>query len=322
MNRNAGRLARLIAPLATVAVLALGACGGGQAEQGSTTDSAAPSSAPPAAAEFPVTIDNPTGPVTIPKKPERIVSLSASATEILFAIGAGKQVVAADQFSNYPAEAPKTDLSGFEPNLEAITGYNPDLVVVASDINDIVAGLGKANIPVVVDPAPTSWDGGFDGMAALGLATGHVDETAAVVATMRKELTEAFAKAPKEAIRVYHELDDKLYAASSYSFIGSIYKEMGAVNIADAADPKKTGYPQLTEEAIIEADPQLIVISNLLSYTAEDVKKRPGWQNVSAVKNGNIAVVDADIASRWGPRLPQLVTVLADALSAVKVPAQ
>lgn len=321
MTPRSRRVARLIAPLAAAVALALSACGAQPPAGGGSSASAPPSSTAPADS-FPVTVDTPNGEVTIPKKPERIVSLSPSATEVLFAIGAGKQVVAADSFSNYPPEAPKTDLSGFEPNVEAITAYKPDLVVAAIDGNDLVASLTKVNIPVIVSPAPTTWDGGFDGMAALGLATGHVDETAAAIATMRADLDKAFSAAPKEKVRVYHELDDKYFAASSYSFIGSVYTKLGAENIADAADPNKTGYPQLTQEAIIEADPQLIVISDLLSYTAEDVKKRPGWQNISAVKNDNVVVVDADIASRWGPRLPQLVTSLAEALNSVKVAAQ
>ncbi|WP_275100786.1 ABC transporter substrate-binding protein [Serinicoccus marinus] len=91
--------------------------------------------------------------------------------------------------------------------------------------------------------------------------------------------------------------------------------------MADEADADGTGYPQLTEEAIIEADPQLIVITDQVSYTAEDVAQRPGWSEISAVQNDNIVTVDADIASRWGPRLPQLVSTLADAMSEVTVPA-
>lgn len=272
---------------------------------------------------FPVTVDTAAGEVTIDKRPERIVSLSPSATEILFAIGAGDQVVAADSFSTYPKEAPTTDLSGYEPNVEAIAGYDPDLVVISGDTNDLTASLTKLGIPVIDNPAPTTIEAGWDGMAGLGLATGHADETAGVIKDLRQQVQDAFAEAPEgtEGIRVYHELDETFFSASSHSFIGDVYSQLGAVNIADEADTDKTGYPQLTEEAIIAADPQLIVITDQVSYTAEDVAKRPGWEEVDAVKNGNIVTVDADIASRWGPRLPLLVGDLTGAMDKVAVPA-
>jgi iron complex transport system substrate-binding protein len=266
---------------------------------------------------FPVTIPSAGGEVVIEERPERIVSLSPSATEILFAVGAGDQVVAADEFSTYPAEAPATDLSGFDPNVEAIVGYEPDLVVVANDANDLVASLEELDIPVIVNAPPTDIESGYAGMTDLGLATGHVDETADAVAQMRSEVARALESAPDAKLRVYHELDETLFAASSSSFIGSVYAELGAVNIADEADAEQTGYPQLTEEAIVEANPQVIVISDQAAYTADDVAARPGWSEVDAVKNGNIVVVDADVSSRWGPRLPQLIQSLAEALAQV-----
>lgn len=297
-------------------------------EEAAATDDAATatagddaSSTQDAAGGFPVSIPGPAGDVVIEERPERIVSLSPSSTEILFAIGAGDQVVAADEYSTYPAEAPATDLSGFEPNVEAIVGYEPDLVVVANDINDIVASLGELGIPVVVNAAPADIESGYAGMADLGLATGHVDETAATIEQMRAEVAEALEGADAEGVRVYHELDETLFAASSASFIGSVYAEMGAVNVADEADADQTGYPQLTEEAVVEANPQVIVITDQVAYTAEDVEARPGWSQIDAVRNGDVVVVDADISSRWGPRLPQLVETLAEALSGVAVPA-
>ena len=308
--------------------LALAACGDDEtastagSDTAGATDDATTSSAPADAAAFPVTIDAENGEVTIDKRPERIVSLSPSATEILFAIGAGDQVVAADQFSTYPEEAPDTDLSGFDPNVEAVAGYEPDLVVVSNDANDLVASLGELGVPVLVQGAPSDVEGGYDLVAGLGQATGHVDETAQVVSEMRAAMEEAFASAPDaEGVRVYHELDDTFFAAASASFIGSIYKEMGAVNIADEADTEGTGYPQLTEEAVVEGNPQLIVITDQVPYTADDVANRPGWGQIDAVKNDSIITVDADIASRWGPRLPQLVEDIAEALTRAAVPA-
>jgi iron complex transport system substrate-binding protein len=308
---------RHLAALAATAALVLSSCG---SEDGSAPDAGAgdPGSGEPAAApEFPVTLGSDTGQVTIEEEPQRIVSLSPSATETLFAIGAGDRVVAADEYSTYPEEAPTTDLSGFEPNVEAIAGYDPDLVVTASDTNDLVASLEALDIPVLVSPAPPTIDEGYDGMAALGLATGQAEEADALIEDLRAEIASILETAPDESLRIYHELDDTYYSASSYGFIGSVYAELGAENIADEADSARSGYPQLTEEAVIAADPELIVITDQVSYTAEDVAERPGWEDVAAVRSGSIVTVDADIASRWGPRLPQLITSVVDAMGRV-----
>jgi iron complex transport system substrate-binding protein len=307
-------------PLALIlaASLILAGCGGtGSSEDTGPAEDTSPSASP---ADYPVTINAGSGEVTLDEQPERIVSLSPSATEILFAIGAADQVIAADEYSTYPASAPTTDLSAYDPNVEAITGYEPDLVVVANDTDGIVASLAELDIPTIVNPAPATIEEGYDGVAALGLATGHVDETAEVVADMRAQVDEALAAAPRESLRVYHELDENLYAASAHSFIGSVYDALGATNVADAADKQKSGYPQLTEEAVIAADPELIVITDQVSYTDDDVTSRPGWEDVSAVRNGSIVTVDADISSRWGPRLPQLIESVADAMASVKSP--
>ncbi|MEM9563218.1 MAG: ABC transporter substrate-binding protein [Actinomycetota bacterium] len=271
-----------------------------------------------AAGDFPVTIESDGGTWTIEAAPERIVSLSPTATEILFAIGAGDQVIAADAFSDYPPEAPTTELSGFDPNVEAVTAFEPDLVVIANDANELVASLTALDIPVLVSPAPPDLEQGFDEMAAIGLATGRVDETAEAVASLRAELADAFSDAPDVPARVYHELDETFFSASSNSFIGAVYAELGASNIADEADTDGFGFPQLTEEYIVDADPEIIVITDQVSYTADDLAARPGWDQLTAVRAGNIVTVDADIASRWGPRLPQFVIAISEALSTVE----
>ena len=125
----------------------------GCGQDGSTSDAAAPAGQE---AAFPVTLDSPGGKVVLDQRPERIVSLSPTATEMLFAIGAGGQVVAVDSNSNYPEEAPKTDLSAYEPNVEAIAGYKPDLVVYSDDPGELAAGLGKLGIPALQQPAATA----------------------------------------------------------------------------------------------------------------------------------------------------------------------
>lgn len=296
--------------------------GDGAASSGSADDTSATSAAAAGAdADFPVTLESEGGSITLSEPPQRIVSLSPSATEILYAIGAGDQVVAVDSYSTYPEGTPVTDLSGFDPNVEAITGYEPDLVVVAGDANDLVASLGELDIPVYVNAAPADIEGGYSGIADLGVATGHVDQTAQTVDTLRKEVDAALKESPATPVRVYHELDDTYFSASSYGFVGSVYEALGATNIADEADTDRTGFPQLTEEAIIAADPEVIVITDQVGYTAQDVANRPGWQDITAVREDNIITVDADIASRWGPRMPQFIEAAAQGLSAAAVPA-
>lgn len=310
-------------------LLGASACSGVDDQEGSnapdpgSAEEAGATSAGPSG-EFPVTIESDAGSFTLDQAPEKIVSLSPSATEILFAIGAGDQVVAADAFSTYPEEAPTTDLSGFEPNVEAITEYEPDLVVLSNDSNDVVASLNELDIPVLINPAPVDIESGYAGMAELGVATGRVDETATAVTEIRAQVQTALESVPDaggEPVRVYHELDATYFTASQYGFVGSVYTEMGAVNIGDEADTDQTGFPQMTEEAIIAADPQIIVITDQVDYTAEDVAARPGWEDVSAMRNGNIVTVNADIASRWGPRLPEFVTLAVEAVSTAAVPA-
>ena len=281
-------------------------------------ETAATEEVPEAPADgFPVTIESTGGTWTLESPPGRIVSLSPMATEILFAIGAGPQVVAVDNWSTHPPEAPTTDLSGYDPNVEAVTAFEPDLVVVVNDANNLVAGLTALDIPVLVSPSPATIEDGYGAVEALGLATGNSAEAAGVAEALRVAIAEALADAPDVAIRIYHELDQTYFSVSSHSFIGSVYTALGATNIADPADGDGYGYPQLTEEYIIEADPELIVITDLTAYTADDVAARPGWETISAVRDGNILMVDADSASRWGPRLPLFVATIAGTLAAI-----
>jgi iron complex transport system substrate-binding protein len=255
--------------------------------------------------------------------PSSIVSLSATSTEILFAIGAGGQVVAVDSFSNYPSDAPTTDLSAFEPNLEAIVAYDPDLVVISYDPGELVAGLEAVGIPTIVHFAATNLDDVYSQVADLGVATGQIDGAAEVNAQIRAGIEKAVADAPasETPIRVYHEVDNTFYSATSSTFIGQMYELLGMTNVADVkdADGSNFGYPQLSPEYLIESDPQMIVITDQVGYGADDVAARPGWGVLSAVKSGDIVQIDADIASRWGPRIVEFLEQISAAVSAVPV---
>jgi len=247
--------------------------------------------------------------------PSRIVSLSPTATEDLFAIGAGKQVVAVDNQSNYPASAPHTKLSGYTPNAEAIAGYRPDLVVVSADLGHVVEALHELKIPVLVEPTASTLGDAYGQIDALGKATGHAAAAASLVGRMRSQIASIAASVPRPAkpITVYHELEQDLYSATSTTFIGRIYTLLGLKDIADAAGKSGSGYPQLSSEFVVAADPDLIVLADTkcCGQSAATVAKRPGWSTITAVRKHDVLAVNDDIASRWGPRVVDFVRMVA-----------
>jgi iron complex transport system substrate-binding protein len=262
---------------------------------------------------FPITVTAANGSVTLTKRPLRIVSLSASATEDLFAIGAGAQVIAVDDQSNYPAQAPMTKLSAFRPNAEAIAAYNPDLVIVSG--SGIVSSLERLGITVILDPAAKNLGEAYNQIRQLGAATGHPKRAATVVKSMQVELTKLIRSVPNRSrhLKVFHELSPDLYSATSATFIGQVYKLFGFRNIADDADPTHSGYPKLSGEYVIAANPDLVVLSDTkcCAQSATTVAERPGWANVTAVKRNGVVPVSDDIASRWGPRVVDFVRLVA-----------
>jgi iron complex transport system substrate-binding protein len=267
-------------------------------------------------ARFPVTITGTNGTsVTITKQPHRIVSLSPTATEMLFAINAGTQVVAVDDQSNYPASAPMTKLSGFQPNIEAIASYSPDLVVAVDDTAGLVHGLDALGIPVLIETAAKNLDESYKQIQQLGAATGRVAEATSLEKKMRDDLAAIVASIPKGArqLKVYHELDDTYYSATSATFIGQVYALLGLKNIADGAKASAGDYPQLSAEYIVASSPDVIVLADTkcCHQNLGTVSARPGWSSIAAVKTGQVIGVDDDIASRWGPRVVDFVRSLA-----------
>jgi len=305
---------RFLAPLLLLLALVAAGCG----QDGSTSGAAAPAGQE---AAFPVTLDTPAGKLTLERQPSRIVSMSPTATEMLFAIGAGGQVAAVDSNSNYPKEAPTTDLSAYEPNLEAIAGYKPDLVVYSDDPGELKAGLDKLSIPALKQPAATRLQDTYAQLDQLGKATGHVDEAGQLAATMRTEIEKiAAADRPERPLTYYHELDKNLYSATSKTFIGQLYDQLGMKNIADAADKQASGYPQLSAEYVIKADPDLIFLADTkcCAQSARTVAARDGWDKLTAVRTGGVVELDDDVASRWGPRVVDFLKVVAAKVQAVE----
>lgn len=248
--------------------------------------------------------------------PHRIISLSPTATESLFAIGAGKQVVAVDDQSDYPKRAPRTSLSGYTPNVEAIAGYGPDLVVLSGNPNDVVSGLRKLGIRVLLQPAAKNFAEAYAEIRQLGVVTGHRKSANALAERMKTTIAKSVKSVPKRRLSVYHELDPTYFSATSRTFIGRIYKLFGLRNIADAADSTASGYPQLSGEYIVSQNPGLIVLADTrcCGQSAVTVANRPGWGGIAAVRNHRVVGIDDSVASRWGPRVVNFVQAVAKAL--------
>jgi iron complex transport system substrate-binding protein len=289
--------------LALTAAFAVGACS-------SNNDADAPSSAAPSTP----------APISDGPRPSRVISLSPSATETLFAIGAGEQVVAVDNQSNYPPEAPKTDLSGFTPNIEAILSYEPDLVIASDDMGGLVGGMEQANVPIRLMPAPLNLDDLYQQVRDIGMAVGRDTEADSLASDMKSQIDEAIAAVPQRdaPVRYYEELDPTGYAITDSSLPGSIYQLMGLKSVAEGPG----GSVQMNSEALLAADPDLILLADTkcCDVDSANVALRPGWGDLRAVKDNRVLGLDDDIASRWGPRVVDLVKQVSDIVSNIPAP--
>jgi iron complex transport system substrate-binding protein len=288
----------------------------------SASSAGAASSTLSSASQYPMTVSASNGKVTLKAKPTRIISLAPTVTEDLYAVGAGSQVVAVDSDSDYPADAPVTKLSGLSPNLEAIAKYKPDLVVASQDSGGLVSGLTKLGIPVLIEPAAVNLDGAYAQIDQIGQATGHATQAQQTVAGMKEQIAADVKQAgpAHKNLTYYWELSaNPYYSATSQTFIGQIVGLFGLKNIADAADKASDGgYPELSEEYIVAARPQIIFLADNQAADGGQsptvVARRAGWAVIPAVKDHEVVGLNDDIASRWGPRLPQLVAQIAQAV--------
>jgi iron complex transport system substrate-binding protein len=312
--------AAVLVAVAAAAVLA-GCSSAGSATAGKAHAPATPKSI--LVPVFPTTLTAANGSVTIKREPTRIVSLDPTATEDLYAMGAGNQVVAVDQDSDYPPGAPVTSLSGLTPNIEAIAKYDPSLVVASQDSGGLVSGLGKLGVPVLIEPAVATLTAAYQQIEQIGRATGHYNQATEVVRNMQEEINDTVRQvgAKYRGTTYYWELsNDPYYSATSATFIGHILGLFGLKNIADAAGkPADGGYPELSEEYIVTAKPRLIFLADNQPADGGQapaiVARRPGWADLPAVQDHDIFGLNDDIASRWGPRLPSLVNAIANALA-------
>jgi len=300
---------RTLAACALAFALITTSCGGDPAEPAATTTAAD-------ASAFPREVAG----VTIPARPERIVSASATHTEILYALGAGDRIAAVDLFSDHPQEAAdKEKVDSFNVNVEALAAFDPDLVILAYDPGDVAAGLGRLGIPTLLFPtAPATLEEAFAEWEIVGEAIDAGEEAEALVSGVREEMDEIVSTVPEtggDPLTYYHELGGDLFTVTSDTFAGHLYSLIGLENVADAAAGAVDGYVQLSPEYLLEADPDLVFLADTVccGQSAETVAARPGWDTLSAVETGRVIELDDDVASRWGPRVVEFLETITGA---------
>lgn len=307
--------AALVASAASLVALSAACSSSGSPAPNSASSSGTTAAS---AAHFPVTVHAGNGTVTIAGKPAAIVSLSPTATEMLYAIGAGAQVKAVDKDSDYPAGTPRTTLNAVALNAEAVAKYQPDLVVAAGLAPAQAQQLAKLNVKVLDEPAATDVSQSYQQLTQLGDATGHPDGAATVIASMKQKIAATLKTASKRAATYYYELDQTYYSVTSTTFIGRVLRLLGLTSIADAAKGAAAsgGYPQLSAEFILKADPDYVFLADTrcCQQSQTTVGKRPGWSALSAVRGARVISIDDSIASRWGPRVVDLLSTVATAL--------
>lgn len=267
-----------------------------------------------------VTLEGDAGRVVLDDRPTRIVSLSATHTEILYAIEAGNLIVATDLTSNYPAQAEATTkVDAFNFNIEEIAATEPDLVITAFDFQGEVSGLEAVGIPVLLLMPASNLTDAYEQIQTLGDVTGRDSEAAELVSSMRSKIDDLVASTSGESLTMFHEVDNTLFSANSSTFLGEIYQLLGLSNIADSVpDEFSSGYVQLSEEFLFSADPDLVFLGDAsFGESIETVSNRPGWDTLTAVKTGAVFELDGDIASRWGPRTVDLVEDILAAIESV-----
>ncbi len=273
-----------------------------------------------AATTFPVTVQSASGPVVIRSRPTAIVSLSPTATEDLYAIGAGGQVKAVDKYSDYPAGTPKTQLSEIQLNVESLVALKPDLVVVSNTSTDLARRMKALSVPLLVLPAATKLADVYSEMAELGQATGHSQQATTESASIRSQLQAITAAAGKTStpLTYFYELSPDYYSITSDTFVGQLLNLIGLKSIADSASnaAKSGGYPQLSSEFIVKANPDFIFLADTLccQQTSAKVANRPGWAQMTALRAHHVVPLSDDIASRWGPRIVDLLRTVATAV--------
>jgi iron complex transport system substrate-binding protein len=241
----------------------------------------------------------------------KIISLSTTHTEIIQSLGAENTLVGVDAFSevDFPVEV----IDAYTVTAEELVPLNPDVVIIAFDFNGIVEGLEAEEINYVLLPPARNLDAVYAQIANIGEMVNKKSEASSTIRDMKLEINRIINNSNYQDITVYHEIGYSygIYSVNSESLIGEIYNLLGVRNIANSEeDPYGSGYPALSEEMVIESNPDFIVVGHS-DYLNKDLSIRDGWGDISAVQNSRVFFLDDTLASNWGTTTLQLVEVLA-----------
>jgi iron complex transport system substrate-binding protein len=269
--------------------------------------------AQPAATAAPISLVDGNGrTVTLAKPAQRVISLAPSDTEILYAIGAGAQLLGVDQYSDYPPEAKKLTVVGSgvdKPDTELILSLKPDLVLAAGVVPaDKVKALEDVGLTVFTVPNPTDLDGMYATLRTVAQLTGHAAETEALIASLKarvKAVEDKVAGAKSQPLVLY-ELDatdpNAPWTSGPGTFMDNLIRMAGGRNVGSGL---KSDWAQISTEEVIRQNPDIILLGDftLGGVTADMVRARSGWGGMAAVKNNQVYPIDDNIVSRPGPRL-------------------
>ena len=241
----------------------------------------------------------------------KIISLSTTHTEIIQSLGAENTLVGVDAFSevDFPVEV----IDAYTVTAEELVPLNPDVVIIAFDFNGIVEGLEAQEINYVLLPPARNLDDVYAQITNIGEMVNKKSEASSTIRDMKLEINRIINKYNYQDITVYHEIGYTygIYSVNSEALVGEIYNLLGVTNIANSEeDPYGSGYPALSEEMVIESNPDFIVVGHS-DYLNKDLSIRGGWSDISAVQNSRVFFVDDTLASNWGTTTLQLVEVLA-----------
>ena len=242
----------------------------------------------------------------------KIISLSTTHTEIIQSLEAQDTLVAVDAFSE--VDFPVEKIDAYTVTAEALAPLNPDMVIIAFDFNGIVEGLESQEINYVLLPPAKNFEDVYSQISTIGEIVNKKGEASSKVRDMKLEINRILDDANYEDVSVYHEIGYSygIYSVNSDSLIGEIYNALGVVNIANSEeDPFGSGYPALSEEMVIQSNPDYIVVGHS-DYLNKDLSIREGWGNISAVESSNVYFLDDTLASNWGTTTVQLVEELSN----------
>jgi len=241
----------------------------------------------------------------------KVVSLSTTHTEIIQSLNAQETLVAIDSFSE--VDFPVQVIDAYTVTAEELAPLNPDVVILAFDFNGIVEGLENQELNYVLLPPAKNIEEVYLQIETIGSLVNKESEAFSTIRDMKIEINRILDNADFGNTSVYHEIGYSygIYSVNSNSLIGQIYNSLGVVNIANnTEDPLGSGYPSLTEEQIIESNPEYIVIGHS-DYLNKDLSTRMGWEDINAIENSNVYFLDENLANNWGTTTVDLVKQIA-----------